>query len=203
MVHQNKLFSFRRCPYAMRARMALYVSGVSVIVEEVELKNKPSSLLAVSAKGTVPVLVLEDGKVLEESLEIMLWCMQKNDPKYWLNNLDESLTLIEKNDVEFKPYLDFYKYSDRYPNRDLASDKTQAEKFLTKLEERLISKPFLISSHATLADIAIFPFIRQLVMVDSAWFKNSPYSCVHTWLNQLMQSNCFIAIMQKDLSRIN
>lgn len=194
----NTLYSFRRCPYAMRARLAIAVSLQPVRLREIILKNKPQQMLDISSKGTVPVLQLADGTVLEESLDIMVWALERSDPQQWLNNnLIDMLQLIEVNDFKFKDYLDKYKYADRYPEHSAEYYREQAENFLAHLEERLQRNPFLFGEQVSLADMAIFPFIRQFAHVDSDWFAAAPYPFLQRWLNKLIEGPLFNSIMNK------
>lgn len=192
------LYSYRRCPYAMRARMALKYAGVDVDIIEISLNNKPAHLLQVSPKGTVPVLVLPNGTVLEQSLEIMYWAVQQRDADGWLS-ADNVLTqeLIAQNDGSFKQALDKYKYANRFPEYPAVVYREQGEVFLAKLEERLACGKYLLGDQLSLADIAIFPFIRQFSGVDNAWFEASPYAHLRAWRNQLAASKLFISIMEK------
>lgn len=196
------LYSFRRCPYAMRARLAIITSRIRVELREVELRDKPSSLLDVSAKGTVPVLITTDRNVIDESLDIMFWSLQQSDPDGWLDNLtveqkEFTLQLIENNDTEFKYYLDRYKYADRYPDYSKEYYRQKAEQFIQLLEERLATNNYLISSKISLADMAILPFIRQFAFVDKAWFDSAPYPKVRSWLQDFIESPLFVSIMTK------
>jgi glutathione S-transferase len=192
-------YSFRRCPYAMRARLAIAISGVIVELREVELRDKPETMLTVSPKGTVPVLQLENGNVIDESLDIMFWALRQNDSKHWLKSswLQNAEQLIRRNDGEFKYYLDRYKYADRYPAYTELYYRQQGELFLTDLEKRLKQSQFLCGNHFALADAAILPFIRQFAAVDSDWFENTPYPAVKQWLNQFLTSNLFGVVMTK------
>ncbi|MGH1463578.1 MAG: glutathione S-transferase [Neptuniibacter sp.] len=198
----NILYSFRRCPYAMRARLAIFNSKIEVELREVILKNKPVEMLSASPKGTVPVLVLPQGKVIDESLDIMLWALQQNDPNNWLlgNNPLYKKTienLIQENDFVFKTHLDRYKYFDRHPEHPQGYYREQCEAILIKLEQRLQQYNFLLGKQICLADIAIFPFIRQFAHVDRNWFYSSPYPALQSWLDQLLNSPLFIGIMKK------
>jgi len=192
------LYSYRRCPYAMRARMALKYAGIALEIREIELKNKPAHMLKVSPKATVPVLVLSDGTVLEQSLEIMFWALQQQDKDDWLI-ADSELTqqLIAENDIIFKQALDKYKYAIRFPEQSAEVYRTQGEVFLQRLEILLIQSQYLLSSQISLADIAIFPFIRQFSGVDTMWFKAAPYPKLKIWLKTLIESELFTNIMQK------
>ncbi|MCF6204168.1 MAG: glutathione S-transferase [Methylococcaceae bacterium] len=193
------LYSFRRCPYAIRARLAIVTSGLTVELREVVLRNKPQQLLNISPKGTVPVLLLPDKKVLDESLDIIRWALSLHDPFDWLSNdLSEDINhLIQWNDNEFKHYLDRYKYAARYPEKNERYYREKAELFLFELENRLYKQNFLCSEKCTLADIAIFPFIRQFANVNNDWFTCSEYKKVGQWLNKHINSPLFIFIMDK------
>lgn len=193
------LYSFRRCPYAMRARLAIVSAQLEVELREVELRNKPESLLLISPKETVPVLVLNNGQVLDESLDIMSWALQQNDPEHWLETdwLKDTETLIQWNDGEFKYYLDRYKYADRHPDFSAIEYRRQAEQFLAELEKRLYQNTYLCGNHFSLADAVILPFIRQFTAVDSVWFESKPYPLIQQWLNKFVASNRFIAVMTK------
>ncbi len=193
------LYSFRRCPYAMRARLAIAYTGVVVELREVELRNKPQAMLLISPKATVPVLQLEDGRVLDESLDIMFWALQQNDVEQWLKavNLNHAQALIQRNDEQFKYYLDRYKYADRYPAYSELYYRQQAELFLTDLEGLLTQSVFLCGEHFSLADAAILPFIRQFCAVDPLWFKDSPYPALRRWLNHFLASSLFERVMEK------
>lgn len=196
------LYSFRRCPYAMRARMALKYSGIAVHLREVVLRDKPLALLECSAKGTVPVLVLPDSPVIDESRDIMLWALKINDPEQWLPRENDDLCslvkqLLDANDFDFKNNLDRYKYSDRYPEQTAEYYRTQGEHFLAILESKLNSHQFLMSDKISLADIGIFPFIRQFANVDCDWFDQSPYPQLQAWLDYFIYSEIFKTVMEK------
>lgn len=194
----HTLYSFRRCPYAMRARLAIAYSQQQVQLREIILKNKPAEMLAISSKGTVPVLQLSNGKVLDESLDIMAWALSHNDPDNWLaSDLNQMLSLIDENDFEFKTWLDRYKYADRFPEFKESYYRDQCEDFLIKLEQRLTISQYLFSNQLSLADIAIFPFIRQFASVDTQWFQQTPYQNVKNWLDELINSENFHRIMHK------
>ena len=191
------LYSFRRCPYAIRARLAITVAAIKVELREIELRNKPEQLLAISAKGTVPVLQLADNTVIDESLDIMFWALAQNDPSNWLEStqLPNFNSLIEHNDVEFKYYLDRYKYADRYPEHPIHFYREKAESFLIELEEKLQHTQYLSGHQFSFADAAILPFVRQFATVDSIWFQHSPYNAVNTWLQLFLQSKLFASVM--------
>jgi glutathione S-transferase len=194
------LYSFRRCPYAIRGRMALVAANIKCELREVVLSDKPAEMLAISAKGTVPVLQLTEGQVIDESLDVMYWALQQSDPEHWLNvNEDETQLLIKCNDGEFKQNLDRYKYFNRYPEHSQEYYRSQAEAFLLNLEEHLqINKGAgLVDKKQSLADIAIFPFIRQFSRVDYDWFLNSPYVELKQWLSNIEESERFLNVMKK------
>lgn len=195
------LYTFRRCPYAMRARMAIYSAGICVNHIEVSLKNKPQSLLDYSPKGTVPVLVTESGEVIDQSRDIMLWALHQSDPGNWLlknSPLQQQMTLLmDACDFEFKPLLDRYKYFDRHPEYSQLEYRQQAEIFIHRLEKQLEQHTFLVDSQIRLLDIAIFPFIRQFAAVDPNWFTQSAYKKLHVWLTTCINTDMFKKIMAK------
>ncbi len=195
------LYSFRRCPYAMRARSALIVSGIAVELREVALRDKPAALLAASPKGSVPVLVLPDGKVIAESWDIMLWALRKNDAKNWLGKNEEYvqalLPLLLENDTRFKRALDNYKYPERFSEHPQEFYRAQGEEFLQKLESRLRITPYLLDEKFSVADAALLPFVRQFAAVDSAWFASAPYPKLRNWLEGFTASELFAQVMQK------
>jgi glutathione S-transferase len=194
----NTLYSFRRCPYAIRARLALAVSSQSVFLREIILKNKPAEMLAISCKGTVPILQLTNGTVVDESLDIMVWALDRHDPNGWLRGgLTEMLNLIDENDFEFKGWLDKYKYADRFPEHPALYYREHAEDFLMQLENRLSNNPYLFGQKISLADMAILPFIRQFSGVDKDWFEQSPYPFLKVWLANFINSQLFTSVMKK------
>ena len=196
------LFSFRRCPFAIRARLAIKVSGVEVDTHEVSLRAKPKEMLECSPKGTVPVLKFSDGRVLEQSLDIMQWALSINDPEHWLDSdpgaSAEIMALIKQNDESFKPALDLYKYAVRFPEHSEAYYREQSEPFLAELNVRLSKDGYLLGRRYTLADMAIFPFIRQFSNVNPDWFYASHYHHLVAWLDRLIGSELFQSIMQKE-----
>ncbi|MHC3823097.1 glutathione S-transferase [Pseudomonas sp. G3-19] len=193
----NTLYSFRRCPYAMRARMALRYSGVPVEIVEVSLKAKPAAMLAISPKGTVPVLDAQ-GRVIDESLEIMRWALAQNDPDNWVLGGDSRIAgLIEANDQAFKVHLNRYKYAERYPEQPMEVYRAEGALFLQQLDELLEGRDYLLSDHPCLADIALLPFVRQFAHVDREWFAQTPYVRLQAWLQRLLESELFTAIMKK------
>ena len=195
------LYSFRRCPYAMRARLALHASGVAVELREVNLRDKPASMLAASPKGSVPVLVLPDGRVIDESWDIMQWALHRHDPDGWLGtddrHLEAATPLVNENDISFKHSLDRYKYPDRYPDQTQNDYREQAEVFLLNLENRLNTSSYLLGNEFSIADAALFPFIRQFAEVDKDWFAQAPYASLQRWLKNILDSRGFAAIMKK------
>ncbi|HIN68064.1 MAG TPA: glutathione S-transferase [Methylococcales bacterium] len=196
------LYSFRRCPYAIRARIAIHYSGFKVLLREVVLRNKPPSLLSYSPKGTVPVLILPGGQVIDESYEIMVFSLQHNDPDNWLEKSDAlsramAQELIAQNDGEFKFWLDRYKYSDRYPEQSAEYYRAQGQLFLAHLENKLVGRSYLLGDRVGLADMAIFPFVRQFAQVDRSWFDQSPYPLGRVWLERLLAAPFFSAVMAK------
>lgn len=194
------LYSFRRCPYAMRARMALDYAGVRVQIREVALKAKPQQLLVISPKGTVPVLQLPTGVVIEQSLDIMRWACQLADPDNWLepSMTEGGLQWLSTNDGPFKLYLDRYKYPDRYPEQTGVDYRNQAvQTMLSPMELLLAKTPFLMGGSCSLVDVALMPFIRQFAQVDAAWFSQAPYPRVKAWLEGFLRSERFDRIMRK------
>ncbi|MBX7483315.1 glutathione S-transferase [Qipengyuania qiaonensis] len=189
------LYSFRRCPYAMRARMALSVSGARHEHREVVLRDKPVQMLEASPKGTVPVLVTDDGQVIEESLDIMRWALALHDPENWLQHDDAAL--VERNDGSFKHHLDRYKYSTRYANADPEEHRGAALRILGHLEQRLTESAYLCADKRGFADIAIFPFIRQFANADREWFDAQELPKLQDWLADLVGSDLFERVMQK------
>ncbi|MDN3223095.1 glutathione S-transferase [Pseudomonas nunensis] len=195
------LYSFRRCPYAMRARMALRYSGVEVQIVEVSLKAKPAEMLALSSKGTVPVLEVE-GRVIDESLAIMRWALAQHDPEDWLLQDDPAAQqriaeLIEENDQVFKVHLNRYKYAERYPEQPMEHYRAEGEVFLRKLDELLEGRDYLLAGHLSLADVALMPFVRQFAHVDREWFGQTSYARLQVWLQRLLESDLFTSIMKK------
>ena len=195
------LYSFRRCPYAIRARLALKVSSIDVELREIKLSNKPVEMLECSPKGTVPVLLLPNGKVIDESKDIMEWALEQSDPNNWLSNEigveQEIARLTDYNDNEFKKYLDLYKYADRFPENTVEYYRQLGEVFLEKLEHKLNKTNFLLKDEITFVDMAIFPFIRQFAFVDKDWFDKSQYNKLKKWLVSLLETSLFNDVMKK------
>lgn len=198
------LYSFRRCPYAMRARLALRYAGVTCALREVVLRDKPEQMLALSPKGTVPVLALAQPdpdaapEVIDESLDIMRWALEQGDPDGWLAG-DPLATqhLIAANDGAFKRALDRYKYPDRFPDSDPERALAQCERFIAELDRRLAGGCGLVAERPTLADFALLPFIRQFSMVDADWLAASGYQAVAAWLDEFLSSPLLLSSMQK------
>ncbi len=195
------LYTFRRCPYAIRARLAISVSGAVVTEHEVSLRDKPADMLRISPKGTVPVLLLLSGEVLEQSLDIMQWALAQSDPEGWRRDPLKAAALVETNDGAFKQALDRYKYPDRHPNQTQQTSREQGELFLHELEARLTQAPFLGGERICWVDAAIFPFIRQFAAVEAAWFATAPYPKLRLWLEHWLASARFAAVMQRPTSR--
>jgi len=186
------LYSFRRCPYAMRARLALLASGTRCELREIKLSAKPEAMLVASPKGTVPVLVLPDGKVIEQSIDIMRWALAQRDPEDWLARDDAALILA--NDTGFKHDLDRYKYPDRH-EADAFVHRESGLAFLSQLDARLAGSGQLCGSERGIADAAIMPFVRQFASVDREWFDAQPLPHLQTWLAGHLSSPLFDAVM--------
>ena len=186
------LYSFRRCPYAMRARLALAVSGTGVELREVRLKAKPAEMLAVSSKGTVPVLVLPDGQVIDESVEIMRWALAINDPEGWLERDD--IGLIAANDGPFKEHLDLYKYPQRYAVDPLPY-RALGLAFLCEIDG-LVAGGDRVGGVRGFTDAAIVPFVRQFAAVDPGWFDSQALPHLRAWLDDYLGSDLFASIMR-------
>ncbi len=207
------LYSFRRCPYAMRARLAFAISHAAVELREVVLKNKPAELLAASPKGTVPVLVLPGGQVIDQSLDVMLWALRQHDPDQWLQPentvgrvtaMADMLALVAANDGPFKHSLDRYKYPHRfaaeYEGGDAASfaqrHRALGAAWLASLAPQL-ERGHLFGAHPSLADMALLPFVRQFAHTDAAWFATQPWPYLKAWLAAFEASNLFASVMEK------
>ena len=194
-----RLYSFRRCPYAMRARLGLMFAELPLELREITLKNKPDQMLAISPKGTVPVLQLADGTVIEESAEIMMWALEQNDPQGLLDEKisSEANALIAQNDNEFKQWLDRYKYADRHPEMTQIEYRQQGEIFLQDLEALLTKNTYLLGNSVTVADIGIMPFVRQFAHVDRDIFYSLPYPKLQMWLQYWLEHPLFVQAMTK------
>ena len=195
----HRLYSFRRCPYAMRARLGLLFAEVQVELREITLKHKPAQMLEISPKGTVPVLQLSNDAVIEESREIMVWALEQQDPQKLLDTktLHEANILIDKSDHEFKYWLNRYKYADRHLEMTQTEYRQQGEAFLQVLEALLTKNAYLLGSHITIADIAIMPFVRQFAHVDRDVFYNLPYPNLQRWLTGWLEHPLFLQVMTK------
>lgn len=194
------LYSFRRCPYAIRARLAIKVSGTAVVLREVVLRDKPAALIAASRKATVPVLQLPDGTVLEESLDIMRWALNIHDPQGWLRveEADEVQAWVKLNDGPFKALLDGYKYASRHAGRSAHDYRNEAMALMLKpMNTRLAERRFLLRDSSSLADIALLPFVRQFAACDKAWFESARLTRVQGWLTQLTTTPLFESVMSK------
>ncbi len=201
------LYSFRRCPYAMRARLALAVSEQAHELREVVLRSKPAALLAASPKGTVPVLALPGGEVIAESLDIMHWALARNDPEQWLappvGSREDMAALIAANDGAFKQQLDRYKYPNRYP-QEFGGDapgfalrqRDEAAPWLAQLNARL-DQGWLLGPQASLADMALLPFVRQFAHTDRLWFAAQAWPRLQTWLAAFETSELYLRVMDK------
>mgnify|MGYP001166835981 FL=1 len=194
-----RLYSFRRCPYAMRARLALLFAELLVELREIVLKNKPSQMLAISPKGTVPVLQLPEGRVIEESRDIMVWALEHNDKQGLLDAklIKQANDLLDNNDHEFKHWLDHYKYADRYPEMSQAEYQERGEIFLQSLEALLNKNAYLLGDSISIADIGIMPFVRQFAHVDRDVFYGLPYPKLQRWLQDWLEHPLFKQAMTK------
>ena len=191
------LYSFRRCPYAIRARMALHYNQIVYEHREISLKNRPQKLFDISPKGTVPVLDLNDGNVIEESLDIMKWALRKNiDQEWYIDNQELQDSLIIENDSNFKKWLDLYKYHTRYPEFTQEYYRNECKNIIENYEKKLNTSHYLFSSKETLSDVAVFSFIRQFANVELSRFKEE-FPKLSEWLDRFIESDLFIFIMHK------
>ncbi|WP_051534746.1 glutathione S-transferase N-terminal domain-containing protein [Deefgea rivuli] len=194
------LYSFRRCPYAMRARLALWQSGVIVELREVVLRDKPAELIAASPKATVPVLVLPSGEVIAQSLDIMHWALAQSDPAAWHppELAAQQIELITRHDIEFKPLLDAYKYPERHSQLSLEQHRDNAMYWLAEnINQRLEGYTYLIDNQMRISDVAIAPFIRQFSAVDFPWFEQHAPAPLQNWLATFTESELLAAVMNK------
>ena len=215
------LYSLRNCPYAMRARIAIFKSHQVVALRDVVLTNKPAAMILASPKGTVPILVLDEinpsaddksaggqSNVIDESLDVMLWALNESDPHDLLhcrknadvepnNVLVEMMALITNFDVEFKARLEAYKCAKRYHETNISECREACEQYIKMLESRLTQHDYLFSARESLADIALLPFIRQFARIERQWYLQAPYPQLKKWLNRYLQSPMFTKVMAK------
>ncbi len=196
------LYSLQHCPYAMRARMGLLMAQQQVMLRAITMKNKPNEMLAVSPKGTVPVLILPDTTVIDESLDIMVWALQQNDPEDLLHidspsDLPIMLELIKRNDKEFKPQLEIYKKSKRFRTGSEIEERQKCEIFIAELELELSQKGNFVGHKPGLIDYALLPFVRQFSKVNRSWFSQAPYPNLRAWLESHLQSRLYSKAMAK------
>ena len=200
---QPILWSFRRCPYAIRARLAIQSSGVAVHLREILLRDKPPEFIADSAKATVPVLKLPHGEVIEESLDVMRWALAQNDPEDWRAIFEDdpqfAATFLTELDGAFKTALDRYKYASRYDNgqEDAFHHRAIGVDFLERIDQRLSQQPYLSGSKSGFLDFASLPFIRQFRIADPDWFDQQDWAHLHPWLTDFLQSQRFAGVMKK------
>ena len=190
------LYSFRRCPYAIRARMALSKSNITIELREISLKKRPDALYKISPKGTVPVLQLVEDTIIDESLNIMLWAINNSNCDWLKNEREKQLEIISINDGEFKYWLDRYKYSDRFPELNRSEYQNACSKFLNTYDIMLKDETYFYGKSYQLADIALFPFIRQCANIDQDWFENN-FLNLSNWLNRIKTSTLFLSVMNK------
>jgi glutathione S-transferase len=185
----------------MRARLALLISGQVCELREVVLKQKPPELFQASSKATVPVLVLADGQVLDQSLDIMLWALKQHDPQDWLLDrgeaLDAALNWVARCDTDFKPQLDRYKYPHRFGLNDSVPARSNGAVFLNALNDELLKHLNLLGERLSLADMAIAPFVRQFAHTDPVWFTQQPWSALQHWLARFEASDLYEQAMKK------
>lgn len=191
------LYSFRRCPYAIRARMALAYAGISCELRELILKDKPADMLAHSPKGTVPVLITAQNQVIDESIDVMHWALKQHDPENWLADHEVGLVQVAAFEREFKHLLDRYKYADRHPELSPNEHRANTEPMITDLNDQLKAQSFLLGEQMTLVDVALFPFIRQYAHVDKKWFDQLPVPHLQRWLSHFLHSPLFQVVMTK------
>ncbi|MEO9682351.1 MAG: glutathione S-transferase [Tateyamaria sp.] len=190
------LWTFRRCPYAMRARLAIASAGVKVELREILLRDKPQAFLETSASATVPALRL-DNRVVDESKDIMIWALEQSDPHQLLDMPDEGWALIDTNDGPFKAALDHTKYASRFPDIDTETERHKAAAFLMGLDGRLKRQTSLFGARPTIADLAILPFVRQFANIDREWFDAQPWPNLIAWLDGFLQSEDLSHVMTK------
>ena len=198
-VTNGVLYTYRRCPYAIRARMALVASGLAYEAQEISLRHKPAEMLSASPKGTVPVLILKDGTVIDESYEIMKWALEHNDPLGWLPKdcvqWKAADDLVEENDTTFKRHLDAYKYSSRQTEVSALDLRQRAMPYLRQLDANLVRNKYLLGNQCSIADVALFPFVRQFRNVNPQWFDSVGLDALNIWLNAFLKSDLFVEVM--------
>ncbi len=190
------LWTFRRCPYAIRARLAIASAGIKVELREIQLKNKPTPFLETSASATVPALRIGE-QVIDESLDIMIWALKQSDPEHLLNMPEKGWELIATNDGPFKAALDHTKYATRYPELDKNVERAKAAESLFALDERLSETLWLFGDRPTIADYAIVPFVRQFANIDRDWFNGQPWAALIAWLDRFLEGDVFAKVMVK------
>jgi len=195
------LWSFRRCPYAMRARLAIAASGQQVVLREILLRDKPAAFVAASPKATVPVLQLADGTVIDESRDIMMWALTQSDPDGWLavwqRDKDAALRFLDQLDGPFKAHLDRYKYASRYDKSAAVMHRDSGAAFLASLNRTLSGQAALSGSTAGLLDFASLPFVRQFRIADPTWFDAQTWHHLHPWLSAFLTSTLFAGVMER------
>lgn len=190
------LYSFRRCPYAMRARLAIQSAGIDVELREILLRDKAPEFLATSPSATVPCLAF-DNVVIDESRDIMLWALRQNDPEGWLNMPAEGHDIVDVIEGPFKTALDRYKYSSRYDDADKLNERSKASSHLKDLNDRLDNQLWLFGDAPSFADMATLPFVRQFANTDKSWFDDQDWSGLSTWLENFLGSERLKSIMTK------
>jgi len=197
------LWTFRRCPYAMRTRLAIKVSGIRVYLREIVLRHKPSEFVSDSPKATVPVLKMPNGEILEESIDIMHWALAQNDPDDWLEVLKKreeySIRFLADLDGPFKNDLDRYKYASRYKldNKAGLAHRDKGSKFLNQINESLANAPYLSGERQGFLDIASLPFVRQFRIANIEWFDQQDWPQLHNWLQTFLASDQLKLSMEK------
>ena len=196
------LYSFHQCPFCLRARVALKYASLKIILRDVELNNLPAEALAVSSHATVPSLVINDDEYLDESWDIVKWAVQQDDSDNWLGEdnayLQDAEMLLEINDHSFKEDLKGYKDREHHPEQPMPYYRQRGEEFLEELNEMLVENNFLLAPHITIADIGVFPLVREFAMVDKVWFDKTPYPKLQAWLENIIDSEWFKAAMQEN-----
>jgi len=192
----------------MRARLGILLAKQAVMIRAIDLRDKPPEMLAVSPKGTVPVLVLDNTEnngqatVIDESLDIMLWALNQSDPDNLLYSDEPSqlplmLSLIGRFDNEFKTHLENYKSAKRYHEASKTDHRQQCEAFIAELDQRLSQQKYLMGDKLSLVDYAILPYLRQFARVERQWYTQTPYTHLHNWLKQHLTSQLFSQAMKK------